>query len=658
MTYDGSALLQRFNAPALPTAVMFTPLSGFVGDTVHVLGLFLAGTTRVEFNGVPTTNISHLTATRFDVVVPAGATTGPVTVVNGAGLFTTTAVFTVLRPVPQTGFTPAPFALNAPWTGSIAVTFAEPVNAPGTGSASLGVFPGMSSGRAAGTLAGSGTTTLTWTPAAPFTFGEVVQVTTPATLPVSAPGGRVRPRVTEFTVAAAGTGQGVLQTGTFHRSSNRWTYAAALGDLDGDRDLDLVTGNSDQSSLDIHFNDSRGNFAAPVLLQFTPGTFPRAECLKLADLDRDGDLDVVATGDYSSSIHGLFNQGNGTFGAPVDLDGAAQLGGELVFPGDVDADGDLDLVGLYPGTLTLVRNQGNGTFTPTSPQPFVRDSSAGQMYLHGAALRDFDNDGDLDILAGVRADSLVLGLNNGVGGFTTLRVTADPLAHRMFDFAPGDVDGDGDLDLVAAYDDSPLQVWVNDGAGHFAVARTFPGVQYSTQMGLADFDADGDLDLLVSSYGGPAQARVFWLNDGTGTFARQSMTPTTGFYNVRPMPIGDLDRDGDLDVMAVDAGRDLVEPWFNGGTGPLLGTPTAAPVARAQLFPNPAHAFTTLNLSSVGHSAHAAVELRDALGRCVRTYPLGPTEKMQLDLRGLPPGVYAVRLAGESGGPVLRLVVE
>ncbi len=120
------------------------------------------------------------------------------------------------------------------------------------------------------------------------------------------------------------------------------------------------------------------------------------------------------------------------------------------------------------------------------------------------------------------------------------------------DFAHGDVDGDGDLDLLAAVSGfGTCRLWFNDGSGAFVQFVDIPWV--GARCVLFDADGDGDLDALIGggriSYGG-ATATGLFLNDGSGAFTYSPTTPTSpASILTRSLSVGDVDGDGDQDVL-------------------------------------------------------------------------------------------------------------
>lgn len=339
------------------------------------------------------------------------------------------------------------------------------------------------------------------------------------------------------------------------------------------------------------------------------GTFRRLTTV--ADVDKDGDLDVILVGTrwegVSTSFAGAmvwYNQGDGEF-----LLGDQRFGGFSTGAGDVDQDGDPDLL-VQDGLLTLYLNQGGdqggepGEFKIHNPiRPKLK--MEGHMDMGGSvSLGDLDQDGDVDGFV----TNCCYGASSGDpqedyltpsfawvwlnewdprGWLVRHSYTLDELdGLPMPAAALGDLDNDGDLDALAVVAKPTVgqassladRVLLNDGTGAFTDSGQRLGEGDSTSVALGDVDGDGDLDALV----GAQEGATLWTNQGgaqagiPGSFGDYAQiiakNPASAVF------LHDLDNDGDLD--AVFAWRNLVEIWHNNARGHFTPANQTFPFSR------------------------------------------------------------------------------
>ena len=285
----------------------------------------------------------------------------------------------------------------------------------------------------------------------------------------------------------------------------------AIGDVDGDGDLDVIAPDSWAMQPDAVFVNG-GNWVFADEGAARLGTSSRAGAARLGDLDGDGDLDLVLSdwGDdppnSASRIRIYANDGTGHFTETIDAVPPTTSGGTGTGPVDVDLadlDGDfaLDLiVASRVGESLFYRNDGDGTFTAAGAD--LPDQVG--PYVYGPDACDVDNDGDLDLwLDGGGANfAEQLMINDGAGHFT------DESATRVVGNPPGDdnevqcvdLDGDGDQDAVIASLSANERMLLNDGTGRFtAVPDAFPTLRDATLgLDLGDLNDDGRLDAITA----------------------------------------------------------------------------------------------------------------------------------------------------------------
>ena len=353
----------------------------------------------------------------------------------------------------------------------------------------------------------------------------------------------------------------LLNAGTFTETNlgsltNVQNSSIVLGDIDNDGDLDLIlTGKgSNSTNARIYQNDGTGSFT-----EINPGSLTGVcyGSIALGDIDNDGDLDLILTGNsgsYEARIYQNDSAGNFTEMNPGNLTGV--FNGSIAL-GDIDNDGDLDLIltgfrGIPIFISKIYANNGIGEFVEINvgSLPGVLGSSI--------ALGDIDNDGDLDlILTGFYTDGgdhyeARIYRNDGTGSFTEIYVGFLEGTQNN-SIALGDIDNDGDLDLILTgltSSDDCSKIYTNNGTGSFAeiYANSLTNVSCSS-IALGDIDNDGDLDLILTGYVGlPGTVSKIYENDGTGSFTEIYSNSLT---NVRygSIVLGDIDNDNDLDLI-------------------------------------------------------------------------------------------------------------
>ncbi|MCI0588293.1 MAG: VCBS repeat-containing protein [Planctomycetes bacterium] len=341
--------------------------------------------------------------------------------------------------------------------------------------------------------------------------------------------------------------------------------ALALGDLDGDADVDAFLGST--YSDRVYANDGTGAFSDVTATSLPLLPF-ETEAAAAGDVDADGDLDLIVGGYPNPSANRvLLNNGVGVFSlAPLAAILWQLSGTQAIALGDVDGDGDLDaLVGSWSGSF-LFLNGGSGIFTnATYPNLPINATDTRSI-----ALGDVDGDGDLDALLG-NAGSDRLYLNGGAGVFTDATTTNLPFpSPGSWSVALGDVDGDGDLDaFLGTYYAAGQRLLLNGGPGVFTDVTTtnLPATLEQTRaVALADVDGDGDLDAFAGIYAaGAAQDRLF-LNGGAGVFSDATATNLPALLDsTTEVAFADMDADGDVDLYVGNSGPDRL--CLNDGSG-------------------------------------------------------------------------------------------
>jgi hypothetical protein len=318
-------------------------------------------------------------------------------------------------------------------------------------------------------------------------------------------------------------------------------YAA---DVDGDGDVDLISASSADDEVAWFENDGNGVFTTHVIDTMADGV----RAVTAADLDGDGDTDILSGAETSGRIS--WHQNNGSEVFTTQTVTSMSNGVKNVLAVDVDGDGDLDVVSAQGNRIAWYENNGSQSFT----QRLLPSAAVG---VFGVAAADVDGDGDMDILwSSVTANEVGWYENNGIQTFTAHAITAQAMGVR--NIATADVDGDGDLDILSASAaDNKIAWYENDGEESFIVRTITTTAMMAWSVYPADVDGDGDVDVLAASANDDTVA--LFVNDGAESFTRRVVTTTTN--GPRSVIAADIDGDGRLDVATASSADDKIA-WF------------------------------------------------------------------------------------------------
>jgi hypothetical protein len=415
-------------------------------------------------------------------------------------------------------------------------------------------------------------------------------------------------------------GSGVFSAGTALGDGTGGTLLPAVDDMNGDGKLDIVAPRVLTANMRVFLGVGDGTFAAGV--DYATNAQPLYALA--ADFDHDGDKDILVNSFSSVNLAYLANNGNGTFAAKVNKGVGASQNGQL-FAADLNKDGHLDVVVCEESSQTVgvMLGAGNGNFAAKVAYTTSATGGGATAKVIGAAIRDVNKDGKLDIVVSLRTPNqieVLLGIGDGTFGAaasSTAQLT------NAFGFASADFNRDGEDDIASASTDGNVAILL---AAPFNLLGTFTAQTAVTTIAeprdviTDDFNTDGKLDIAVASSSagasllrihtgvgngtfnagvdfdlGPSSAvntnmvrlaKADFNEDGkmdvanivadsdqmsvmmgTGTASFGAATTYATGTNPRNLAVGDVDNDGDIDIAVANRGSNNVSVFINNGTG-------------------------------------------------------------------------------------------
>lgn len=383
--------------------------------------------------------------------------------------------------------------------------------------------------------------------------GEVIRVQLSDGIEDSG-GARLVPFQAEFTAAAA-AGARTFNAPNVVSTTADGIDAVDVADLDGDGDLDLLSASSLDHTLAWYENDGSQTFTTHTI----SSTFTGANAISSSDLDQDGDLDLLVTSETNQTLAWYENDGNEAFMARTITTTAT--GARALLAADVDGDHDLDLIAAAEtGNVMLwYENDGPESFTTHTLTNTEHDPTA--VYT-----TDLDRDGDLDVLAAFGTDDKVMWYeNNGDSPLTfTSHTVATNINHASSVYAT-DVDSDGDIDVLSTSRDGDTVAWHDNTGNQAFITHTLDtNADGARAVQAADVDGDGDMDIVAASENDDTVA--WYQNNGSESFTKNILTTTAD--GAAAIHAADIDSDGDLDIITA-SGLDDTVAWYQQGPAPF-----------------------------------------------------------------------------------------
>ncbi len=392
-------------------------------------------------------------------------------------------------------------------------------------------------------------------------------------------------------------------------------------DIDGDSMVDVLAAAIDGD--EVTWWKNAGGYPIQWTRNTIDSSFNGACDVKAADVDGDGDIDVVGCGWYGHEVAWWEQEG----GNPIvwtrhSVDDTFYQAHE-VFPADMDGDDDIDILAAsaYRDEIAWWENDGQPSIAWT--KHIIGTGFDGARSVHAV---DVNGDSLLDVFGAAFLDHEVsIWYNNGDSTWTKQKLDSTfNGAHMVF---ACDVDRDGDWDVLAAgYMMNAIAWWRNEGTQW---AREYIDSNFSTALDVyaADLDNDTDIDVMGTSDAG--NDVTWWENLGSEYYIEHLIDGS--FQGAWPIVAEDLDGDGDVDILAGANAGDEVAWWEN----ELLG------VADGSKKPTGSRAESTLLVRGRLIVPEDAT-IFDGSGRVVRTSNPGT-------------GIYFIKMGGRIAQKIIKL---
>ena len=314
--------------------------------------------------------------------------------------------------------------------------------------------------------------------------------------------------------------------------------------------------------------------------------------VELADLNKDGSLDLIVASEEARTVSILFGQ---KAEIPFRAANAPTVSlpespGEMAV-GDVNGDGRLDLAldshDSYNVMLLLGDAKGNFTLAPNSP---IVMKQGQHPHTHGLGMGDLNGDGKLDLATVNNEDNDVsVALGDGRGGFTIAPRSPFAVGPSPYPLTIGHVNRDAHLDIVSnASATGPrraeqlaasraLTLLLGDGQGGFRRSDIPLRTGQPWYAAIGDLNGDGKADLFATHH--DASVLTVLEGDGAGNFREVANSPFDMGHNIWRIVLADVNRDRHLDVIA--AGGDSVRVMLGDGAGNFKPAPNS-PFATAR----------------------------------------------------------------------------
>jgi hypothetical protein len=385
----------------------------------------------------------------------------------------------------------------------------------------------------------------------------------------------------DFAAGSAGssnrmTGAPALEFGKTVIPVGRGPGSIAIADVNHDGKLDLIVANTIDGTLDVLLGDGKGHFSAAAGSPFVCGKNPND--IAVGDLNGDGNLDLVIANTETPYLTILLGDGKGGFApsphSPFDTHSYPHVHGIAV--ADFNSDGKLDVVTDSWGHDQILMFMGDGQGNLILPGQAFKTGKRPYQRLRSA---DFNKDGRPDVVTtDLDQNAVTILLGDGKDGLRNASGSPFPAGSAPWAVAIDDLNHDGNLDLVVVPyapevpdpKDVGVTVLLGDGIGGFRKMLGSPfslaGCEGPDRVTTGDINGDGLRDILVTC--GQNNRIMLYLGSRDGGFTVSTQSVVTGWAGVA---VADLEGRGKDDIIVSNGLLDE-QPKSTNGTITILSS--------------------------------------------------------------------------------------
>ncbi|CAF3745768.1 unnamed protein product [Rotaria sp. Silwood1] len=336
----------------------------------------------------------------------------------------------------------------------------------------------------------------------------------------------------------------------------------AIGDLNNDKNMDIIVANSGSNNIGIFLGLGNGTFRNQIT--FHTGNTSMPTCVTLGDLNGDNNMDIIVANNGTNSIGIFLGFGNGTFVNQINFSTGNRSNPIYVTIGDLNNDNQLDIVVINNanGIVGIYLGNNNGTFTSRTNWLISTRSQLVSM-----CIADFNNDNCLDIAVAANYDNAIYMLfGDGTGGIVHQMQFYPNEFYNPQHVAVGNFNEDDHLDLVVI-DYFRIYIFFGSANKIYLDIVTYPtgNNSFPTSLSLGDLNNDNRLDIIVANSG--TENIGIFLGKEHGNFEVQIQLSTGRFSKPYSLAVGDFNHDNHSDIVVANSGTGNVGIFLGYGNG-------------------------------------------------------------------------------------------